>query len=184
MRRRRPALSTLLLGILDRATLTLGDNTVVNFEQSLIFLTSNLGAREMMKEMRPELGFQGVTERNPDELAGKLESIGLAAMRQRFSPEFVNRLDVVMTYQPLDSEALSADPRAAHPRSAAAREYAARAAGRSRSTCRQAARGFLLERGTSAEYGARELKRTIHRNLTQPLAAMVATRRRSIRARR
>ncbi len=48
-----PALSTLLLGILDRATLTLGDNSVVNFEQSLIFLTSNLGAREMMKEMRP-----------------------------------------------------------------------------------------------------------------------------------
>ena len=46
-----PALSTLLLGILDRATLTLGDNTTVNFEQSLIFLTSNLGAREMMKEM-------------------------------------------------------------------------------------------------------------------------------------
>ena len=59
-----PALSTLLLGILDRATLTLGDNTLVNFEQSLIFLTSNLGAREMMREMRPDLGFQGTHVRS------------------------------------------------------------------------------------------------------------------------
>ncbi len=103
-----PALSTLLLGILDRATLTLGDNTTVNFEQSLIFLTSNLGAREMMKEMKPDLGFQGSGERNPVELASKLENIGVAAVRRRYSPEFVNRIDVVITYQPLDEQALAA----------------------------------------------------------------------------
>jgi ATP-dependent Clp protease ATP-binding subunit ClpA/ActR/RegA family two-component response regulator len=169
-----PALSTLLLGILDRATLTLGDNTTVNFEQSLIFLTSNLGAREMMKEMRPELGFQGTITRDVTELASKLESIGLAAIRRRFSPEFVNRLDVVITYQPLDAIALSqilgqhiADLQ---------RHVNTRLGNRSfEIDVSEEARAFLLEKGTSTEYGARELKRTIHRHLTQPLAAMVAT---------
>ena len=121
-----PALSTLLLGILDRATLTLGDNTVVNFEQSLIFLTSNLGAREMMKEMRPDLGFQGVVDRDPHRSRGKLESIGVAAVRRRFSPEFVNRIDVVITYQPLDELALAADSRPSRRRPAAPRQHAAR----------------------------------------------------------
>jgi DNA-binding NtrC family response regulator len=169
-----PALSTLLLGILDRATLTLGDNSVVNFEQSLIFLTSNLGAREMMKEMRPELGFQGVTNRSANELAGKLESIGVAAIRKRFSPEFVNRLDVVVTYQPLDSDALS-QILSQHIHDLQ-QHVNTRLGSRSFEIDVSAdARGFLLEKGTSTEYGARELKRTIHRNLTQPLAAMVAT---------
>src|SRR6185436_9483765 len=53
-----PSLTRLLLGILDKAILRLGDNTTVNFEKSLIFFTSNLGAREMMKELRPDFGFQ------------------------------------------------------------------------------------------------------------------------------
>jgi ATP-dependent Clp protease ATP-binding subunit ClpA/ActR/RegA family two-component response regulator len=168
-----PALSTLLLGILDRATLTLGDNSVVNFEQSLIFLTSNLGAREMMKEMRPDLGFQGVINRSATELAGKLESIGLAAIRRRFSPEFVNRLDVVITYQPLDADALSQilDQHIVDLQ----QHVNTRLGNRSfEIDVSPDARAFLLEKGTSTEYGARELKRTIHRNLTQPLAAMVA----------
>lgn len=169
-----PALSTLLLGILDRATLTLGDNSVVNFEQSLIFLTSNLGAREMMKEMRPDLGFQGVTNRNASELAGKLESIGLAAIRRRFSPEFVNRLDVVVTYQPLDTDALG---QILNQHIVDLQQHVnTRLGNRSfEIDVTEDARGFLLEKGTSTEYGARELKRTIHRHLTQPLAAMVAT---------
>jgi CheY-like chemotaxis protein len=168
-----PALSTLLLGILDRATLTLGDNTVVNFEQSLIFLTSNLGAREMMKEMRPDLGFQGTTDRNPTELAAKLESIGVAAVRRRFSPEFVNRIDVVITYQPLDELALSAIME--HHIADLQRHVNTRLGSRSfEIEVTPESKRFLLERGTSAEYGARELKRTIHRHLTQPLAAMVA----------
>jgi ATP-dependent Clp protease ATP-binding subunit ClpA/CheY-like chemotaxis protein len=169
-----PTLSTLLLGILDRATLTLGDNSVVNFEQSLIFLTSNLGAREMMKEMRPELGFQGTVTRSASELVGKLESIGLAAIRRRFSPEFVNRLDVVITYQPLDTDALSQilDQHIVDLQQHVNTRLGSRSFEIDVTT---EARAFLLEKGTSTEYGARELKRTIHRHLTQPLAAMVAT---------
>src|SRR5256884_730448 len=94
-----PALSRLLLGILDKALLRLGDNTMVNFEKSLIFFTSNLGAREMMRGIHPEIGFHTHSPRDRADLTSKLESIALAAVRTRFSPEFVNRIDAVVTYQ-------------------------------------------------------------------------------------
>ena len=53
-----PSLTRLMLGVLDRGILRLGDNTQVNFEKSMVFLTSNLGAREMMREIAPDFGFQ------------------------------------------------------------------------------------------------------------------------------
>ena len=80
----------------------------VNFEKSLIFLTSNLGAREMMREIGPDFGFQPGPPADGSELASQLENMALAAVRRRFSPEFVNRIDVVITYQPLDAAALTA----------------------------------------------------------------------------
>src|SRR5277367_5476676 len=104
-----PSMTRLLLGVLDKGVLRLGDNSSVNFEKSLVFLTSNLGAREMLREINPDFGFQsgqGATERT--DLTGKLQSIGLVAVRKRFSPEFVNRIDCIITYQPLSPEALSA----------------------------------------------------------------------------
>jgi ATP-dependent Clp protease ATP-binding subunit ClpA len=61
-----PSMTRLLLGVLDKGVLRLGDNTTVNFEKSLVFLTSNLGAREMLREINPEFGFQsagGAAER-------------------------------------------------------------------------------------------------------------------------
>src|SRR5262245_54769149 len=101
-----PAVSRLLLGVLDKATLRLGNNAEVNFEKSLIFLTSNLGAREMMKELQPQLGFRSAAVAESADLTKKLEGIALNAVRKMYSPEFVNRIDAVITYQPLDSEAL------------------------------------------------------------------------------
>src|SRR2546426_175421 len=94
-----PSMPRLLLGVLDKATLRLGDNTAVNFEKSLVFLTSNLGAREMLKEINPDFGFQAGMKKEKADLTGKLQAIGLAAVRKKFSPEFVNRIDAVITYQ-------------------------------------------------------------------------------------
>ena len=169
-----PTLTVLLLGILDKGTLNLGDNTVVNFEKSFIFLTSNLGAREMSKEVRPDIGFQAADTRTAQEIASRLESIGLTAVRKRFSPEFVNRIDVVVTYQPLDAEAIARI--LDHHIEELQRHVHTRLGDRSfEIEVSPAARDLLLNRGVSAEYGARELKRTIHRLLTQPLAALVAS---------
>ena len=167
------SITRLLLGILDKGILHLGDNTIVDFEKSLIFFTSNLGAREMMKEINPNIGFQSASAKSQKDLTTRLESIALGAVRKRFSPEFVNRIDAVVTYNPLDAEAieliLDHDLRALqdHVNLRLGERYFS-------IDVTQEARQFLLHKGVSQEYGARELKRTIHRQLTQPLATMVA----------
>ncbi len=168
------SLGRLLLGVLDKATLKLGDNTTVNFERSLIFMTSNLGAREMMAELAARFGFAAAEDGSAS--AGKLRRIGVSAVRKRFSPEFVNRVDRTLTYRPLDKAALEAilDLQL----EALERHLSSRLGPASFGLeLSPEARVFLLEEGTSAEYGARELKRTIHRHLIQPLARLVLDKR-------
>jgi CheY-like chemotaxis protein len=167
------SITKLLLGILDKGILRLGDNTVVDFEKSLIFFTSNLGAREMMKEINPNIGFQSANAKSPTDLTTRLESIALGAVRKRFSPEFVNRIDAVVTYNPLDAGAI--ETILEHDLQALQNHVNLRLGDRYFSIeIAPNAKQFLLRRGISQEYGARELKRTIHRQLTQPLATMVA----------
>src|SRR5689334_7471686 len=169
-----PSMTRLLLGVLDKGLLHLGDNSTVNFEKSLVFLTSNLGAREMMRELNPEFGFQSVKGTERSDLTSKLQNIALVAVRKRFSPEFVNRIDCIITYQPLTAESLSAilDKQIAD-----LQNHVNTRLGNRSFTLEVPfeARQFLLNKGTSPEYGARELNRTIHRHLTQPLATLVAT---------
>jgi len=169
-----PSLARLLLGVLDRGVLRLGDNSSVNFEKSLIFLTSNLGAKEMMREIRPEFGFQSAAGgASPDDVCRKLQSISLASVRRKFSPEFVNRIDHVVTYQPLSHEAFGA---IAELEITGLQNHINHRLAAKAFTVEVpfATRQWLIRRGTSPEYGARELKRTLHRYLTQPLASMVA----------
>ena len=169
-----PSLTRLLMGVLDKAVLRLGDNTSVNFERSLIFLTSNLGARAMGRHLTPDFGFEAIVPvAGNSRPTAKLESIGLAAVRKKFSPEFVNRIDSVVTYQPLNKESLAEILE--HQLDALQAHIDHRLGPRAfKVEVSPNGRRFLLERGTSAEYGARELKRTMHRQLVQPLASLVA----------
>jgi CheY-like chemotaxis protein/ATP-dependent protease Clp ATPase subunit len=169
-----PSMTRLLLGVLDKGILRLGDNSTVNFEKSLVFLTSNLGAREMMREINPDFGFQAVKGSERPDLTNKLQNIALVSVRKRFSPEFVNRIDCIITYQPLTAESLAAilDKQITDLQN----HVNTRLGNRSFTLdVPQEARQFLLKKGTSPEYGARELNRTIHRHLTQPLATLVAS---------
>ena len=102
------ALWNLLLGILDKATLTLGDNRRVDFSQAMIFMTSNLGAAEMNSMLRPNLGFASMeTERQhatgiiDQKLSNKMSRAGLEAARRKFTPEFMNRIDKTVVFHPL-----------------------------------------------------------------------------------
>jgi ATP-dependent Clp protease ATP-binding subunit ClpA len=168
-----PSMTRLLLGILDKATLRLGDNSTVNFERCIIFLTSNLGAKSIQRANKPDFGFEAML---PPPLPGdvsKMQSIGMAAVRQKFSPEFVNRIDSVITYKPLDRNACSlildhifADFAHLIQNRMGCRGF--------RLQCTVAGRNLLLDNGTSLEFGARELKRTVQRNFIQPVAALVA----------
>jgi ATP-dependent Clp protease ATP-binding subunit ClpA/CheY-like chemotaxis protein len=167
-----PSVARLLLGILDKAILRLGDNTEVNFERTLIFFTSNLGAHEMMKEIQPGLGFRSGLPPNWSEVAQRLQHIALSSVRKMYSPEFVNRIDAVITYQPLDDAALTTilDQQLANLQDHVNTRLGDKCFSIEVS---ETSRRFLLERGTSAEYGARELKRTIYRYVTQPLSTLV-----------
>src|SRR5215216_411895 len=105
------ALWNLLLGILDKATLTLGDNRKVDFSRCLIFMTSNLGASEMAAMLAPRLGFGAGVARDKaaagiadDQLGGKIARSGVEAARRKFTPESMNRLDNIVAFQPPRSE--------------------------------------------------------------------------------
>jgi ATP-dependent Clp protease ATP-binding subunit ClpA len=167
-----PTMNRLLLGVLDKAALRLGDNSTVNFERSLIFLTSNLGARNMMKELGPAFGFSS-GETGPRDLGARLKTVAEDAAKRQFAPEFMNRVDAVVTYQPLCEKSLRSildmqiaelqrhiDTRMQH------RAFQLQVSEQSRR--------LLLARGTSSQYGAREIRRTLHRLITQPLATLVA----------
>jgi ATP-dependent Clp protease ATP-binding subunit ClpA len=170
-----PSMTRLLLGILDKALLRLGDNTSVNFERTMIFLTSNLGAQAMRKELLPDFGFETMLAVTPAWSLRKLEGIGLRAVKRKFSPEFVNRIDAVITYQPLGPDSLEVI--LGQQIAILERHLQDRLQERAFDLeIELEARQFLLEKGTSREYGARELKRIILRQLTQPLAAMVESR--------
>ena len=166
------SMTRLLLGVLDKAILRLGDNTTVNFERTLIFLTSNLGAEAMRKEISPDFGFEAMLASSHRGSVGKLHAIGMGEVKRKFSPEFVNRIDAVIAYQPLQAESLAEilDQQIV----ALERHIRNRLEERAFDVEIGAeAHAWLLRKGTSIEYGARELKRTILRNVTQPLAAMV-----------
>src|SRR5262249_56589708 len=146
--------------------------TTVTFEKSLVFLTSNLGAREMMREINPDFGFQSATSgREPTDLTSKLQNIALVAVRKRFSPEFVNRIDCIITYQPLTPESLAA---ILDQQITALQNHVNTRLGNRSFTLDVPfeTRQFLLKKGTSAEYGARELNHTLPRSLTPPLATL------------
>jgi len=171
------ALWNLLLGILDKATLTLGDNRRVDFSHALIFMTSNLGAGEMNSILRPNLGFaprNGAPGRvMEDKLADKIARAGVEAARRKFSPEFMNRIDKTVVFRPLgDAELwkiLQLELGFVQQRLFdSAREpfvFAATAD----------AQEFLLREGTDVKYGARHLKRAIDRHLVHPLSNLMAS---------
>jgi ATP-dependent Clp protease ATP-binding subunit ClpB len=175
------ALWNLLLGILDKATLTLGDNRRVDFSRALIFMTSNLGAQEMDKILRPSLGFNtqegqsrrflGILEEGDGE---KLNRAAMEAARKKFTPEFMNRIDKVLVFRPLGSAELDRiltlelnllQQRIFHAASAAPFVF----------HLTSAARKFVLREGTDMKYGARHLKRAIDRALLHPLSNLVAS---------
>jgi ATP-dependent Clp protease ATP-binding subunit ClpA len=166
------ALWNLLLGILDKATLTLGDNKRVDFSRAIIFMTSNLGAAEMAAVLRPKLGFSGGVPQNG--VTEKLAAVGLEAARRRFTPEFLNRIDRVVTFQPLGGRELQ---RILDIELRDVRERLAKATGVESMTftVSSGAREFLLRDGTDTRYGARHLKRAIERHVVQPISNLIAT---------
>ncbi len=175
------ALWNLLLGILDKATLTLGDNRKVDFSRAMIFMTSNLGASEMSSLMNPRLGFsapeaarQSQNGTVDEKLNAKIGRSGVEAARRKFTPEFMNRLDKIVTFRPLGSSELKRildiELNMVQQRifnTSPEKSFVFKAS--------DDAKEFLLKEGTDLKYGARHLKRAIERLLVQPMSNLIAT---------
>jgi ATP-dependent Clp protease ATP-binding subunit ClpA len=172
------ALWNLLLGILDKATLTLGDNRRVDFSRALIFMTSNLGAAEMNNILSPGLGFTAFQPQIGNALderaASKISHAGMNAARHKFTPEFLNRLDKIVVFKPLGEgelrRILDIELKVVQ-----RRVLNASGAGPFIFTVSPVAKDFLLADGTDLKYGARHLKRAIERRLVQPMSNLIAT---------
>ncbi|MGI8961835.1 MAG: AAA family ATPase [Bryobacteraceae bacterium] len=173
------ALWNLLLGILDKATLTLGDNRKVDFSRAMIFMTSNLGAGEMSALVAPKLGFHAAvaaTQPGPitEELNKKISRTGVEAARRKFTPEFINRIDKIVVFKSLgESELrriLDLELGQVQQRilvSPAEKSFVF--------TVSPAGKNLLLTEGTDVKYGARHLKRAIEKLLVHPLSNLMAT---------
>ena len=170
------ALWQLLLGILDKATLTLGDNRRVDFSRSLVIMTSNLGAREMSELISGGIGFApGKGARNPNDtdVDQKIYRTAVEAARRKFSPEFMNRIDKVVVFRSLKEHHLR---QILELELAAVQDRIMRSAGtKFVFQCTDEAKNFLLQEGIDFKYGARHLKRAVERFLVYPLSNLVAT---------
>jgi len=167
------ALWQLLLGMLDKATLTLGDNRRVDLSQTMIFLTSNLGGGQIADLLQGGMGFIQPNDKSTTGLHEKVERTAVEAARRKFSPEFMNRLDKVVVFHPLKreelDEVLEIELRNVQKRvlDTATRPFLFRIT--------DEGRAFLLEEGTEERYGARHLKRAIERYVVYPIARLLAT---------
>jgi len=175
------ALWNLLLGILDKATLTLGDNRRVDFSRALIFMTSNLGASEMGSILQPGMGFAAceaerlhATGQVEEGLGDKINRAAIEAARRKFTPEFMNRIDKIVVFHPLGEtelrkilgiELTMVQQRIFTSANGAPFVF----------SLTEPAKDFLLREGTDMKYGARHLKRAIDRNLVHPLSNLIAT---------
>jgi len=168
------ALWQLLLGILDKATLTLGDNRRVDLSQCMIFMTSNLGAGEMSDIINGGLGFAQRPDQIDDKLDDKLTRTAIDAARRKFSPEFMNRIDKSVVFKTLRAEHLE---QILEIELGMVQQRILQATGNNQFvfTCTQRVKKFLLDEGTDPKYGARHLKRSIEKNVVFPLANLVAT---------
>jgi len=167
------ALWQLLLGMLDKATLTLGDNRRVDLSQTVIFMTSNLGANDITELMGGGYGFIKSDDKPRNDLDQKVERTAVEAARRKFSPEFMNRLDKLVVFHPLQREQL--EQVLAIELGMVQKRVLDAANGKFLFRVTDAGRDFLLQEGTDQRYGARHLKRAIERHLVYPLANLLAT---------
>lgn len=165
-----PSLHKLLLGINDKGIMRTGDNLTVDFSKTLVFMTSNLGAKDMIRELTAGgIGFRGVQNTT----ATHMMELGMGAAKKTFSPEFLNRIDKIITYKPLTYEdvtkifSLEFAKMAEHITTKSNKINGIEVS--------KAARHEIVTRGMSPEFGAREIKRLLTRYVLHGVARMVNT---------
>ena len=164
-----PSLLRILLGVLDKGSLRLGDNTTVQFERTLIFFTSNLGSEDIARETS---GGFGLSKAAGPTGTKDLSRITSAALKNKLPSEFMNRIDSFITYAPLGPAEVT---KILEIELQALADHISRRLG-DRAVYLQVptkTRSWLVSKGFSARYGARELKRTLQKHLLEPLGELI-----------
>jgi ATP-dependent Clp protease ATP-binding subunit ClpC len=157
-----PDILNLLLQVLDEGQLTDGTGRKVDFKNTIIIMTSNIGSRQI-KDFGQGVGFQtAAKEANKDKFA---EGVIEKELRKKFAPEFLNRIDEIIVFQNLEREDIFKiiDIELTHLR------------GRIKDmdmdfTVTDEAKDFVIEKGWDPQYGARPLKRAIQRYVEDLIA--------------
>jgi ATP-dependent Clp protease ATP-binding subunit ClpC len=156
-----PDVFNILLQILDDGRLTDGQGRTVNFKNTVIIMTSNIG-QEIIQAQVSAIGFKSLKkEVSFEETKIKL----LAEVKKNFRPEFLNRIDDVIVFEPLSKEDIyNIIERELQPlyRKLNERGIALELS--------KKARDFLLDKGFDIDFGARPLKRALQKYLQDPLA--------------
>lgn len=166
------SLTRMLLGLLDKGRVSLGDGTSTNFEDCLIFFTSNLGSDAIQKQLSGGFGLSKHAGDSYHSSLRRLDQITMESVKRKYSPEIVNRIDAFVTYKPLEGEQIREiiDLELSNLAAFFRRKLALRSP-----LVYVTASGiaWLAEHGVSREYGARELKRVIQRNIVYPISEML-----------
>lgn len=158
-----PDVFNLLLQVLDDGRLTDSQGRTVTFKNTIIIFTSNVGVNELPKKKG---GFGFGDNANDKELDyGEIKEILTNALKRQFKPEFLNRIDVVTVFHPLNYEQLSA----------IAKLFISNLNKRlirqgSNLKVTESALKYLIEKGYDSEYGARPLRRLIEQEIEDKIA--------------
>src|SRR5712691_156950 len=155
-----PDVFNILLQVLDEGHLTDNYGRVIDFKNTVVIMTSNVGARDIMQGKT--LGFHGGDEKGGFE---KMQETVKEEMNKVFNPEFLNRLDDVIVFHPLDKDHI------AQIVTILLREVQRRLGDEVRLT--PAAVEFLVNHGYDQNFGARPLKRSIQRYIEDPLSERI-----------
>lgn len=154
----------LLLQVMDEGRLTDSNGRTVDFKNTVIILTSNIGTRQL-KEFGKGIGFAAQLRTDDSEYS---RSVITKALNKSFAPEFINRLDEIITFDQLDVEALSKIIDIELKRLYQRMEsigYKLR--------IDDDAKRYVAEKGYDVQFGARPLKRSIQSNLEDGLAELI-----------
>ena len=163
-----PLLWNALLGILEEGRLTLGNNQTTDFTRSIILATSNVGSREMSESLdRRHIGFQpDGSSKSSNGLTREAES----AARREFPPEFLNRFDEILIYEPLSSQDLE---RIFDRMMDDVHGRLLEAGCPVLIQLCQEVRQSIVEEAVSANMGARPLRRLVESKIVDPLSRLV-----------
>jgi ATP-dependent Clp protease ATP-binding subunit ClpA len=164
----------LLLGVLDKATLTTGDNKKVKLNKCIIVMTSNLGTNETQR-IANMMGFKSDDSMDLSKTNAENERISMQAVHKQFSKEFVNRIDEIVVFNTLTTEDLKEILEIELRKLQMHIIHDSTGQNQFVFHCSTQVKEFFLKEGFDPEKGARPLKRVLEKHLLLPFAELVAT---------